>query len=101
MRELPSTEFLNTCTERQLFVFIEATLTALVEEQERAPLWANEQEELVIQAMEKTTSRFGVPRTKADFDQWYRENRWGWFQALSHDEFISALKEMPWNQKAN
>ena len=92
--------FLDTCTEKQLFVFIEASLTTLVEEQELAPLWAMEQEALIIDAMDATT-RFGVPRNKKDFDDWYEKNRWGWYHRLSSDEFKNALREMPWNARTN
>ena len=94
-------DWLHTCTEKQLFVFIEASLTTLVEEAERAPpLWMQEQEELLIQAMDKTV-RFGVPRTKPDFDTWYATNLTTWYRDLSKDEFVAALREMPWNERTN
>ncbi len=94
------TNWLATCTEKQLFVFIEASMTTLVEEQERAPLWAMGQEELIMQAMERTT-RFGVPRTEPDFNTWYAKNLTGWYNALQDDELIAALREMPWNERTN
>jgi hypothetical protein len=59
-----------------------------------------EQEELIIQAMDKTV-RFGIPRTKPDFDAWYNENLWGWFRQLSDEGYIEALREMPWNERTN
>ena len=93
-------DFLVTCTEKQLFVFIEASLTTLVEEQERVPLWAMEQEHLIIQAMDQTV-RFGIPRTEADFNTWYAANLTGWYRTLPHDELLAVLREMPWNRMLN
>jgi len=98
---LHPTLFLNTCTERQLFVLIEATLVALMEEEERAPkAWIRQQETLMIDAMEKT-ARFGVERTKLAFDLWYWKNLKGWYRQLSKEEHIAALREMPWNEQVN
>ena len=94
------TDWLATCTEKQLFVFIETSMTTLVEEQDRAPIWAAEQEELIIKAMDQTV-RFGVPRTEPDFNAWYVKNLTGWYRGLAKDEFILALREMPWNTRAN
>lgn len=98
---LHTTIFLNTCTEKQLFVLIEATLVALIEEEERAPAeWVRQQENLIINAMDKT-ERFGVERTKFAFDLWYRKNLKGWYQRLSKEERLAALREMPWNERTN
>ena len=79
------TNWLSTCTEKQLFVFIETSLTEVIRYESHSPLWATQQEESIIEAMEQTT-RFGVPRTEREFNAWYAR-----MSVLS-----SAKKEMPW-----
>jgi hypothetical protein len=92
--------WLSTCTEKQLFVFLEVSVSNLVEAEDKVPLWSMNQEELIIAAMEQTT-RFGVPRTESDFNSWYNKHKRGWYSRLSSDELGEALKEMPWGKMLN
>ena len=88
--------WLAHCTEQQLLVFIDESVKTLVDGQEQAPLWAMEQEELIIRAMEKTT-RFGVTRTEPAFNEWFKKA----LRGLSKEDHLTTLREMPWNERVN
>lgn len=97
------TEFLETCTEQQLFVFIEMTMVAVYMESDRAgPEWTEQQRQDVISAIRQLT-RFGVETpivgTKAteNFWTWYHKWLHGWWVNLTDKQVIEQMKGIPWN----
>jgi hypothetical protein len=90
--------WLLTCSEKELFVYIENLTTALIEEENldhTSREWILQTESDIMNAQAQT-ARFGIGRGWDNFREWYKLHKL-WYMNLKPEDVKLWLKQMPWN----